>query len=211
MEKIGFEGFFAKKRMLFLGFLILIVLAAGSVFGVRYYNYNRNENAGKLLWKGVRLYMSYNGKNPKVLVRSALCLKKLQTGYKGTGASKISLFYLGSDYMKSGKPDEAAVYFGEYIKNYPKPDSDNLTFLAYSNLAAAAMVKKDYKRAIADFKAMSKIDGIELQEYALLEEAALYSQIKKPRKAAAIYKAMLTNDAMTKDRGYIENLIQLNS
>jgi hypothetical protein len=73
------------------------------------------------------------------------------------------------------------------------------------------MLQKNYENAIADFAAMSKIDDVKLQEYAMLEEAAVYTQIKKPQKAVAIYKAMLTNDAMTKDRGYIENLIQLNS
>ena len=45
----------------------------------------------------------------------------------------------------------------------------------------------------------------------MLEEAAVYTKIKEPKKAVALYKTMLTNDAMTKDRGYIENLIQLNS
>lgn len=211
MDKIDIEGFFIKNKTALIASLIVVVLIIGSIFGVRFYYYRQNKNASKLLWKGVRLYMSYDGKNPSVVTRSIFYLKKLQRKYSGTSAAKISNFYIGLDYMRIGKPNKSASYFTKYVKVYPKPDSDNLTYLAYSNLATVSMLKKNYKNAISDFAAMSKIDDVKLQEYAMLEEAAVYTQIKKPEKAVAIYKTMLTNDAMTKDRGYIENLIQLNS
>ncbi|MHB8232031.1 MAG: tetratricopeptide repeat protein [bacterium] len=211
MDKIDLEGFFVKNKLLLAGGLVFIILIIGSIFGVRYYYYKLNRNADKILWKGVRLYMSFNGKNPEALNESVSYLKKLKDKYSGTQAYKISNFYLGQGYMRLGKLNKAASYLAEYTKIYPKPGSDNLTYLAYSNLATIAMLKKDYKGAISDFSEMSKINGVKLQEYAMLEEAALYTQIKEPKKAVAIYNTMLTNDAMTEDRGYIENLIQLNS
>jgi outer membrane protein assembly factor BamD (BamD/ComL family) len=155
--------------------------------------------------------MSYNGKNPEAVSGSVSYLKKLQSKYGGTNAAKISNFYLGLDYMRTGKLKKASAYFKGYAKDYPRPGSNNLTYLAYSNLAAIAMLEKDYKGAVSYFSEMAKIGDVKLQEYAMLEEAALYTQIKEPKKAVAIYNTMLTNDAMTKDRGYIENLIQLNS
>ena len=211
MDKLDLEGFLIKNKLILIGSLIFIILIIGTVFGIKFYRYKLNKNAGKMLWKGVRLYMSYNGKNPEALSESVSYLKKLQNKYGGTNSSKISNFYLGLDYMRIGKLKKAEYYLTKYTKTYPKPDSNNLTYLAYSNLATVSILQKNYKNAIADFAAMSKIDSVKLQEYAMLEEAAVYTQIKKPEKAIAIYKTMLTNDAMTKDRGYIENLIQLNS
>ena len=211
MDKLDLEGFLIKNKLILIASLTLIVLIIGSIFGLRFYYYKLNKNAEKILWKGVRLYMSYNGKNPEAVAGSISYLKKLKGKYKGANASKIANFYLGLDYMRIGKLKKAEYYLIKYTKTYPKPDSNNLTYLAYSNLATVSMLQKNYKNAIADFAAMSKIDDVKLQEYAMLEEAAVYTQIKKPVKAIAIYKTMLTNDAMTKDRGYIENLVQLNS
>ena len=211
MDKIDLEGFLIKNKLILIGSLIFIILIIGAFFGVRFYRYKLNENAGKMLWKGVRLCMSYNGKNPEVLSESVSYLNRLKNKYGGTDSAKISNFYLGLDYMRMGRFKKASAYLADYTKAYPKPGADNLTYLAYSNLATVSMLQKNYENAIADFAAMSKIDDVKLQEYAMLEEAAVYTQIKKPQKAVAIYKTMLTNDAMTKDRGYIENLIQLNS
>ena len=211
MDKIDLEGFLIKNKLILIGSLIFIILIIGAVFGIRFYRYKLNRNAGRALWKGVRLYMSYNGKNPEALSESVSYLKKLQSKYGGTDSAKISNFYLGLDYMRMDRFKKASAYLADYTKAYPKPGADNLTYLAYSNLATVSMLQKNYKNAISDFAAMSKIGDVKLQEYAMLEEAAVYTQIKKPQKAVAIYKTMLTNDAMTKDRGYIENLIQLNS
>lgn len=211
MDKIDFEGFFVRNKILLITGFIIIVLIAGGVFVFMHYNYKTNRSANKLLWKGVKLYMSFNGKNQKVIIESVSYLKRLKSKYKGTHAYKISNFYLGAGYMRIGKLKKAVSYLTEYTKIYPKPDSNNLTYLAYSNMATIAIFQKNYNDAISYFSAMAKIDNIKLQEYALLEEASLYTQIKEPKKAVAIYKKMLTNDAITKDRGYIENLIQLNS
>ncbi|MFW0883517.1 tetratricopeptide repeat protein [Candidatus Acidulodesulfobacterium sp. H_13] len=211
MDKIDVDGFLIKNKFLLIGVIVLIILIIGSVFGIRYYYGNVNKNADKLLWKGIRLYVSFNGKNKKVIYKSVSYLKKLRHEYVGTSAYKISNFYTGLDYMKIGNFKKAKSYLTKYIAAYPKPGPDNLTYLAYGNLATVSIFKKDYKNAILDFAKMSKIDGVKLQEYAMLKEATLYTQIKEPKKAVSIYKAMLTNDAMTKDRGYIENLIQLNS
>ncbi len=211
MDKVDLEGFFIKNKLVLAGLFIVIILITGSIFGIRFYYYKLNQNAGKMLWKGVRLYMSYNGKNPEAVAGSISYLKKVKSKYGGTKSSKISNFYLGLDYMRIGKFKKASVYLTAYTKAYPKPDSNNLTYLAYSNLATISILRKDYKSAVGYLSKMSKINNVKLQEYAMLEEAALYTQIKKPEKAVAIYKTMLTDDAMTKDRGYIENLIQLNS
>lgn len=211
MDKIDIEGFFVKNKYLLIGFLAGLIIIVGVLAGVRYYYFKLNEKANKTLWTSIRLYMSYNGKNPKVVLGSISHLKKLQQQYKGTTDFEIANFYLGLDYMKIGKLNEAEKYLDKYVGYYPKPNSYNLTYLALSALAAVNLRQKNYIKAIADFKAMSKIDGVKLDEYALLEEAAVYTQIKEPKKAIAVYNSMLTNDAMTKDRGYIENLIQLNS
>jgi tetratricopeptide (TPR) repeat protein len=211
MDKIDLEGFLIKNKLIIIGLFIAAVLIAGSIFGAKYYYYSLNKKASGMLWKGVRLYMSYDGKNPEVLSKSVSYFKKLRKKYHGTKAYKISDFYLGLDYMRIGKLKKASAYLGQYAAEYPKQNSNNLTYLAYSNIATIDMITKNYKGAIADFSQMSKIGNVKLQEYAMLEEAALYTQIKKPKKAVAIYNAMLTDDAMTKDRGYIENLIQLNS
>ncbi|MCL4427928.1 MAG: hypothetical protein M1276_02880, partial [Deltaproteobacteria bacterium] len=202
--------FFIKNKYFLIGFLAGIIIIVGALLGVKFYYYKLNQSANKMLWKGIRLYMSYNGKNPEAVSGSISYLKKLQKKYKGTTDYKISNFYLGLDYMRAGKLKKSAVYFTKYARYYPKPNSHNLTYLAYSNLATVSMLQKNYKSAILYFKAMSKINDVKLQEYALLEEAAVWTQIKEPKKAVAVYNTILTNDAMTKDRGYIENLIQLN-
>ena len=211
MDKIDLEGFFIKNKIALIAVFATVIIIIAAVFGIRYYNGMQNKKASKLLWKGIRLYMSYDGKNPSAVVKSVSYLKKLRSEYGGTNAAKISCFYTGLDYMRMGKFKNSSSYFNKYVKYYPKSDSNNLTYLAYSNLATVSMLEKNYKSAISDFAAMSKINDVKLQEYAMLEEAAVYTKIKEPKKAVALYKAMLTNDAMTKDRGYIENLIQLNS
>lgn len=211
MDKIDVEGFLAKNRLLLLAGVVAVLLIAGSFFGYRYYKSKMTRKADNLLWKGVNGYMSFNGKNPEALVKSVSYLKQLKTKYKGTDAAGTADFYLGLDYNRLGKLHNSVSYFTKYVKIYPKPDPKNLTYLAYSNMASIAILQKDYNGAIAYFSDMVKIDNIKLQEYALLEEAALYTQIKKPKKAVSIYKKMLTNDSVTKDRGFIENLIQLNS
>jgi predicted negative regulator of RcsB-dependent stress response len=211
MDKIDLEGFFIKNKIALIAVFATVIIIIAAVFGIRYYNGMQNKKASKLLWKGIRLYMSYDGKNPSAVVKSVSYLKKLRSEYGGTNAAKISCFYTGLDYMRMGKFKNSSSYFNKYVKYYPKSDSNNLTYLAYSNLATVSMLEKNYKSAISDFAAMSKINDVKLQEYAMLEEAAVYTKIKEPKKAVALYKTMLTNDAMTKDRGYIENLIQLNN
>ena len=163
MDKIDLEGFFIKNKFWLAGGLLFVVLIIGSIFGAKYYYYKLNRNADKVLWKGVRLYMSFNGKNPEAVNESVSYLKKLKGKYSGTQAYKISNFYLGLDYMRLGNLNKAASYLTEYTKTYSKPDSDNLTYLAYSNLATIAMLKKDYKGAISDFSEMSKINSVKLQ------------------------------------------------
>ena len=211
MDKIDLEGFLVKNKYYLIGFLAGIIIIVSAILGLRFYYYKLNQSANKMLWKGIRLYMAYDGKNPEAVSGSISYLKKLQKKYKGTADFKISNFYLGLDYMRTGKLKTAEKYFLKYAAFYPKPGSRNLNYLAYSNLATVSLLQKNYKKAISYFKAMSKINNVKLQEYAMLEEAAVYTRIKEPKKAVAVYNAMLTNDAMTKDRGYIENLIQLNS
>lgn len=210
MEKLDFEGFLSGNKKLLIISAVVVVLAVGAFFGYRYYNYKLNRSADKYLWTGVRLYMSFNGKNPAVLTKSISRLNKLKTKYGNTKAAKISNFYLGLDYFRLGKLKNGNIYLSKYVKFYPKPDANNLTYLAYSNMANIALSQKNYKAALIDLKNMSKIDGIKVREYALFEEASLYTQMNKPEEAISVYKKMLTNDAVTKKRGYIENLIQLN-
>ncbi len=212
MDKIDFEGFLVKNKVLLTVGIVAIVILIGSIFAYRYYEFRMNTSANTLLWKGIKSYMSLNGKNQKMSAESSIVyLKKIKSKYKGTNAYKIANFYLGLDYRKIGKLNKSIVYLSEYTKMYPKPNSSNLSYLAYSNMADIAMIEKNYKNAVKYFSEMTKIDSIRLQEHALLREAYLYTQIKEQKKAIAIYKAILTNDAITKDRGYIENLIQLNS
>ncbi len=211
MDKLAFEDFFSRNKFILIIIAAVIVLGPGGFFGYRYYTGKINASANAKLWKGVRLLMAFNGKNPQVITDSITYLKEVKSSYGSTGAAKISNFYLGFDYMRIGRADDADKYFKEYIKSYPKPDQDNLTYLAYSNLAAIALATKDYEGAINDYQSMSAVDGVKLREFALLSEAAVYSQIKKPSMAVSIYKKMLATENLGGDRGYIENLIQLNS
>ena len=150
MDKIDLEGFLIKNKLILIGSLIFIILVIGAVFGVRFYRYKLNQNAGRVLWKGIRLYMSYNGKNPEALSESVSYLKKLQSKYGGTDSSKISNFYLGLDYMRMGRFKKASAYLADYTKAYPKPGADNLTYLAYSNLATVSMLQKNYENGAYD-------------------------------------------------------------
>lgn len=210
MENLDMEGFLSANKMLLISILVVIILVIAAIFGFRYYSYKTNASANALLWKGINLYMSNNGKNQDSLNGSISALNKLQKNYGGTYASKVSNFYIGMVYIKLGNFKQATVSLKKYTKLFPKPGPDNLTFLAYSNLAAISLSSKDYAGALRYFSAMAKIDDVKLQEYALLEKASLYSQMKMPKKAIDVYKKILTEDAVTGDRGYIENLIQLN-
>lgn len=212
MDKIDFEGFLVKNKVLLIACIVAVVILIGSIFGYRYYMFRKNMSANTLLWKGVHSFMSFNGKNQKISIEPSIAyLKKVKSNYKGTNAYNIANFYLGLDYRNIGKLKEAMFYLSKYTEFYPNVDSNNLSYLAYSNMTDIATITKNYKNAIKYSSKMAKIDNIKLQEYALLREASLYTQIKERNKAIAIYKAMLLNDAMTKNRGYIKNLIQINS
>lgn len=211
MERLDVEGFLIKNKALLLISFLIAAIAAVTILGTRYYYSNLNKKADAILWKGINSYMSYNGKNPEKLSDSISDFKSLQAKFGNSDATAKSDFYLGLDYMRMNKLNSASSRFASYLKRYPVPNEKNLSYLALSNLTSIALSKKDFKKAISYLTEMAKIDNVKLQEYAMLEKAAIYSEINEKGKAVSIYKSMLAGDSVTSDRGYIENLIQLNS
>ena len=211
---IDVEEFFKKNKKLIIFCCIGIIIIAGGIIGYKYYNGYRESKAYAALGKGVRLYLSVGDSktgNLKNVKKSIIELRLLKTKYSGTKAEMIANFYLGSDYLLLRKYKKAIIYFKKYTAHEPVPHKNNITYLAYSNMVTAELNQKNNLKAIDYLKKMAKINDVKLKEYAMLEEASIYTMIGKPKQAVAVYKKMLENDAMTKSRGHIENLIQLNS
>ncbi len=211
---IDLESFFKKNKKFIIFFCIGVLIIIGGILGYRYYNGYRDNKAYVLLRKGVRLYLSVGTSktgNLKNIKKSIVILKQLKTKYNGTKAEIISNFYVGSDYLLLRNYKKSIKYFKKYIDHYPVPHENNISYLAYSNIVTAELNQKNNLKAINYLNKMAKINDVKLQEYAMLEEASIYTMIGKPESAVAIYKKMMENDAMTKSRSYIENLIQLNS
>ncbi|MCL5673510.1 MAG: hypothetical protein M1407_02685 [Deltaproteobacteria bacterium] len=211
---IDLADFLKKKKILIIFFSIGVLIVIGGLLGYRYYNGYRDDKAYTLLGKGVRLYLSIGTSktgNLKNIKKSIIILKQLKTKYNGTKAEVISNFYIGSDYLLLRNYKKSIKYFKKYTDRYPIPHKNNISYLAYSNIVTAELNQKNNLKSINYLKKMAKINNVKLQEYAMLEEASIFTMIGKPKNAIAIYKKMLENDAMTKNRSYIENLIQLNS
>ncbi|MHB1663743.1 MAG: YfgM family protein [bacterium] len=211
---IDLADFLKKNKILIIFFSIGVLIVIGGILGYRYYNGYKENKAYALLGKGVRLYLSVGTSktgNLKNIKKSIIILKQLKLKYNGTKAEIISNFYLGSDYLLLRNYKKSIEYFKNYTDRYPIPHKNNISYLAYSNIVTAELNQKNNLEAINYLKKMDKINDVKLQEYAMLEEASIYTMIGKPKNAVAIYKKMMENDAMTKSRSYIENLIQLNS
>jgi predicted negative regulator of RcsB-dependent stress response len=211
---IDIEGFFKKNKKLIIICCIGFIIIAGGIIGYKYYTGYRDGRAYALLGKGVRLYIAVGDSktgNLKNVKKSIIMLHQLKTKYKGTKAEIIANFYLGSDYLLLRKYKKAIIYFKKYTLREPIPHKNNISYLAYSNIVTAELYQKNDLKAVSYLKKMTKINDVKLKEYAMLEEASIYTMIGKPKEAIAVYKKMLENDAMTKNRGHIENLIQLNS
>lgn len=208
---IDFLDFFKKNRNYFIIGVIALFIIGGAIGGIKYYNYLKEKHASAMLGKAVRLYSSYDGKHLKTIKESISTIKKLIKNYPGTQASVISNFYSGEGYRLLQNYKKSDYYLLKYTKEYPNSSADNLSYFAYNNLAINELALKNYNAAIKYFKKQAKINNVNLQKYPLLEEASVYTELKKPQKAIAIYKSMLENDSLTNSRSYIENLIQLNS
>ncbi len=203
--------FFKKNKLYFISAAAIIIITIGIISFIKYEGYIKEENASLMLGKAVRLYLAYHGKNTKSLSDSISILKKLKAKYPGAKAHTIANFYMASDYLYLKRFNKSAHYLLRYVKIYPVPHASNLSYLAYSELATDEINLKDYNSAIKYLAKMAKINNIKLREYVLLEEASIYARLNKHKRAVAIYKGILENDALTKNRSYIENLIQLNS
>lgn len=203
--------FFKKNKLYFISAAAIIIITIGIISFIKYENYIKGGDASLMLGKGIRLYLAYHGKNTKTLSDSIGVLKKIEAKYPGAKEQTIANFYMASDYLYLKRFNASAHYLLRYVKIYPVPHADNLSYLAYSELAVDEINLRDYNSAIKYLAKMAKINNVKLQEYALLEEASVYTRLNKYKRAIGIYKSILENDALTKNRSYIENLIQLNS
>lgn len=180
------------RRPLLVGFL-LIILAAGIVGGVLWYDAQTASKAEELEREATLHYLTRPSDDPKKAetnLKEAIALyKKVVEEYPRTPTAPLALFNLGNSYLQANEVDAAIDAYKRFTLMYPSNVA--LLGLVHQKLGYAYQLKGDRDQAAKAFSTVLEIPGSLNRDHALYELARLEESQSRPEGALAHYQELM--------------------
>ena len=179
-------------RPLLVG-LALVLLAAGIVGGVLWYDAQTASKAQDLEREATLHYLNRPVEDPKkadLNLKEAITLyKKVVEEYPRTPAAPLALFNLGNSYVQANEVDAAIEAYKRFILMYGSNAS--LIGLVHQKLGYAHLLKGNRDEAAKAYSTILQIPGALNRDQALYELARLEESQSRPEGALAHYQELM--------------------
>lgn len=188
------EYFKTHQKKFFIGFGVIVIIAAGLVSWMLYDRKIEGE-AQTMYSTAFNLSSQINRQADKMGFEAGAAIaskyyEDLVKKYPGTKAALIARYDLGNMYLKTGSIDKAITEFNLFIRNMK--DGNDLKNFAYSGLGYCYESKKEYTKAIEMFqKSLISKEGGAFAGMTYNIIAGLYEKQGKKSEALANYKKAL--------------------
>ncbi|HJT19333.1 MAG TPA: tetratricopeptide repeat protein [Nitrospira sp.] len=180
------------KKPMLVGAGVLL-LAAGVVGGVFWYDRQASQKAQDLESEATRVYMGRPTSDPqKAETQLKLAIeqyRKVIEQYPRTPSAPLALFHLGNALVQSNDFAAAIEAYQRFITLYGSHPS--LTGLAQQRLAYTHLLKGDRERAAKAFTTILESPGALNKDQALFELARLEEAQSRPEGALAHYQELI--------------------
>ena len=182
------------RRPLLVGFF-LVILAAGIVGGVLWYDAQTASEAQDLEREATLHYLTRPSDDPKKAdtnLKEAIALyKKVVEEYPRTPTAPVALFNLGNAYLQANEVDAAIEAYKRFVLMYGSNVS--LLGLVHQKLGYAYLLKGDREQAAKAYSTVLEIPGSLNRDHALFELARLEESQSRPEGALAHYQDLMKN------------------
>jgi outer membrane protein assembly factor BamD (BamD/ComL family) len=187
-----FFGLKDYARPLLVG-LALLLLAAGIVGGVLWYDAQTAGKAQDLEREATLHYLTRPADDPKksdLNLKEAITLyKRVVEEYPRTPTAPLALFNLGNAYLQANEVDAAIEAYKRFILMYGSNAS--LLGLVHQKLGYAYLLKGDRDEAVKAYSTILQIPGALNRDHALFELARLEESQSRPEGAMAHYQELM--------------------
>lgn len=187
-----FFGLKDYARPLLVG-LALLLLAAGIVGGVLWYDAQTADKAQDLEREATLHYLTRPADDPKksdLNLKEAITLyKRVVEEYPRTPTAPLALFNLGNAYLQANEVDAAIEAYKRFILMYGSNAS--LLGLVHQKLGYAYLLKGDRDEAVKAYSTILQIPGALNRDHALFELARLEESQSRPEGAMAHYQELM--------------------
>lgn len=182
------------RRPILVGFS-LVVLAAGIVGGVLWYDAQTASKAQDLEREATLHYLTRPTDDPKKAdanLKEAIALyKKVVEEYPRTPTAPLALYNLGNALLQANEVDAAIEAYKRFVLMYGSNGS--LLGLVHQKLGYAYLLKGDRDQAAKAYSTVLEIPGSLNRDHALFELARLEESQSRPEGALAHYQDLMKN------------------
>lgn len=171
----------------------ILVLAAGIVGGVLWYDSQTAQKAQELEREATLHYFTRPADDPKKAdanLKEAIALyKRIVEEYPRTSTAPLAAFHLGNALAQANEFDAAIEAYKRFILMYGSNTS--LSGLVQQRLGYAYLLKGDRDQAAKAYSAVLDIPGALNRDHALFELARLEESLSRPEGALAHYQDLM--------------------
>ena len=171
----------------------ILVLAAGIVGGVLWYDSQTAQKAQELEREATLHYFTRPADDPKKAdanLKEAIALyKRIVEEYPRTSTASLAAFHLGNALAQANEFDAAIEAYKRFILMYGSNTS--LSGLVQQRLGYAYLLKGDRDQAAKAYSAVLDIPGALNRDHALFELARLEESLSRPEGALAHYQDLM--------------------
>ncbi len=191
MERVWLSA--EEHRRGILAGLVVVILAAGIVGGVVWYDTERAHTAMRLHVEANKHFATRPPDKPeqaeKNLKKAILLYREVAKDYPGTSAAAQSLFRLGLALEEDKNVPEAIESYQKLVTRYG--DNDPLLGLAYQRLAYAYLGQGERVKAEEALTAVLAVPGANNKDHALFELGKLEQAQSRPEGALARFQELI--------------------
>ena len=188
------EGVKTYRGPLLVGAAI-VVLAAGIVGGVLWYDAQTGQKAQDLEQEATLHYFNRPADDPKKAdtnLKEAMTLyKRVVEEFPRTPTAPLALFHLGNAQVQANEVDAAIESYKRFVLLYGSNPS--LLGLVQQRLGYAYLLKGDRDQAAKAYSAVLDIPGSLNRDHALFELGRLEESLSRPEGALAHYQDLMKN------------------
>jgi len=177
---------------LLVGFALL-VLAAGIVGGVLWYDAQTASQAQDLEREATMHYLTRPADDPKraeTNLKQAIALyKRIVEEYPRTPTAPLALFSLGNALLQANELDAAIEAYKRFVLMYSSNVS--LVGLVHQKLGYAYVLKGDLDQAAKEYSTVLEVPGSLNRDHALFELARLEESRSRPEGALTHYQDLM--------------------
>lgn len=172
---------------------ILLLLMAGGIWGVFWYDAQNADKAQELEREATRHLFTRPSNDPKKAaanLNEAIALyKRVLEEYPRTPTAPLAQFSLGNAYLQANDVDSAIESYKRFLSTYGSNIS--LLGLVQQKLGYAYLLKGDIDQAAKTYSAILDTPGAMNRDYALFELARLEENRSRPDDALKYYQDLI--------------------